>query len=75
MRRLMENGSDVTAEFPAGAYSIDLVVTGGGRRLAVECDGEQFHGPDKLQEDTERQAVLERLGWTFVRIRGSPLFP
>jgi very-short-patch-repair endonuclease len=74
LRRLMENGYNVTAEFPAGAYSIDLVVTGGGRRLAVECDGEQFHGPDKLREDLERQAVLERLGWTFVRIRGSLFF-
>jgi len=74
MRRLMENGFNVTAEFPAGAYSIDLVVAGGGRRLAVECDGEQFHGPEKLQEDLERQAVLERLGWTFVRLRGSLFF-
>jgi very-short-patch-repair endonuclease len=74
LRRLMEHGYNVAAEFPAGAYSIDLVVTGNGRRLAVECDGEQFHGPDKLQEDLERQAVLERLGWTFVRIRGSLFF-
>jgi very-short-patch-repair endonuclease len=74
LRRLIENGYNVTAEFPAGAYSIDLVVTGSGRRLAVECDGEQFHGPDKLREDLERQAVLERLGWTFVRIRGSLFF-
>ena len=74
LRRLMEHGYNVAAEFPAGAYSIDLVVTGNGRRLAVECDGEQFHGLDKLQEDLERQAVLERLGWTFVRIRGSLFF-
>jgi hypothetical protein len=36
----MEHGYNVAAEFPAGAYSIDLVVTGNGRRLAVECDGE-----------------------------------
>lgn len=74
LRRLMEQRFNVTPEFPAGAYSIDLVVTGNGKRLAIECDGEQFHGPEKLQEDLERQAILERLGWTFVRIRGSLFF-
>jgi very-short-patch-repair endonuclease len=74
LRRLMEQRYNVTPEFPAGAYSIDLVVSGNERRLAIECDGEQFHGPEKLQEDLERQAILERLGWTFVRIRGSLFF-
>jgi len=74
LRRLMERGYNVTAEFSAGAYSIDLVVTGNGRRLAIECDGEQFHGPDRLQEDLEREAVLMRLGWVFERIRGSLFF-
>ena len=61
-------------QFHVGAYRIDLVVTGNGRRLAVECDGERYHGPEKLQEDAERQAILERLGWKFVRIRGSLFF-
>src|SRR6266436_6256251 len=51
-----------------------LVVVGNGRRLAIECDGEQFHGPEKLQEDLEREAVLMRLGWTFERVRGSLFF-
>jgi hypothetical protein len=45
-----------------------------GKRLAVECDGELSHGPERLQEDMERQAILERLGWQFVRIRGSVFF-
>lgn len=74
LRRLMERGYNVTAEFSVGAYSIDLVVTGSGGRLAIECDGEQFHGPDRLQEDLEREAVLMRLGWIFERIRGSLFF-
>jgi very-short-patch-repair endonuclease len=74
LRRLMEYGFNVLPQHQAGAYYIDLVVVGNGRRLAIECDGEQFHGPEKLQEDMERQAILERLGWTFVRIRGSLFF-
>jgi hypothetical protein len=70
----MEAHYNVLPQFHVGAYRIDLVVTGNGRRLAVECDGERYHGPEKLQEDAGRQAILERLGWKFVRIRGSLFF-
>ncbi|WP_162163135.1 hypothetical protein [Saccharococcus caldoxylosilyticus] len=31
-------------------------------RLAIECDVDQWHGPDKWEDDIERQRVLERLG-------------
>lgn len=64
----------VLPQFKVGAFRIDLVVVGGGKRLAVECDGERFHGPERLEEDMERQAILERLGWQFVRVRGSVFF-
>jgi very-short-patch-repair endonuclease len=74
LRQLMEAHYNVLPQFHVGAYRIDLVVIGNGRRLAVECDGERYHGPEKLQEDAERQAILERLGWKFVRIRGSLFF-
>ncbi len=74
LRRLLESNFQVFPQYRVGGYRIDLVVTGGGKRLAVECDGESTHGPEKLQEDMERQAILERLGWQFVRIRGSIFF-
>ena len=38
-----------------------------GRRIAVECDGDRFHGPGQWAEDMARQRVLERAGWTFWR--------
>ena len=51
-----------------GAYRIDFVVEGReGRRLAVECDGDRFHGPGQWSDDMARQRVLERAGWTFWR--------
>ncbi|MEI6313657.1 MAG: AAA domain-containing protein [Syntrophus sp. (in: bacteria)] len=74
LRRLMEAHYNVLPQFQVGAYRIDLVVIGNGHRLAVECDGERWHGPEKIREDAERQAILERLGWKFVRIRGSLFF-
>jgi hypothetical protein len=38
-----------------------------GRRLAVECDGDQYHGPERWADDMRRQRILERVGWTFWR--------
>lgn len=53
---------------------IDLVIEGMRNRLAVECDGDQWHGVDKWEEDIERQRILERVGWTFWRVRGSQFY-
>ena len=74
LKRLMQAGYRVKAQWPVGAYRIDLVVEGDGKRLAVECDGDRWHPIEKLEEDMARQAILERLGWRFVRIRGSLFF-
>ncbi|MGD6961519.1 AAA domain-containing protein [Fictibacillus phosphorivorans] len=53
---------------------IDLVVEGMRSRLAIECDGDKWHGLDKWNEDIERQRILERVGWTFWRVRGSAFY-
>ncbi len=59
---------------PNKHYRIDLVVEGLRSRLAVECDGDKWHGIDKWEEDRERQMVLERAGWQFWRVRGSTFY-
>jgi very-short-patch-repair endonuclease len=75
LSRLVRAGYDVTAQWPVGARRIDLVVKDdAGRRLAVECDGDRYHNLDNLDADLERQGQLERLGWTFVRVRSSVFF-
>jgi len=50
------------------------VVEGGRRRRAIECDGDKAGAVEQLREDMARQAILERLGWSFVRVRGSEFF-
>ncbi|CAH1087068.1 AAA domain-containing protein [Candidatus Nitrotoga sp. 1052] len=72
-RLLVGQGYRVRTQYEVGAYRIDLVVEGGGERLAIECDGDRWHY-DKVEEDLARQALLERLGWRFVRIRGSVFY-
>jgi very-short-patch-repair endonuclease len=36
-------------------------------RLAIECDGDQYHGADRWDDDMHRQRILERVGWQFWR--------
>ncbi|MHA0855671.1 AAA domain-containing protein [Paenibacillus sp. CMAA1364] len=71
---LLNEGYKVVPQWKVGAYRIDLVVEGGGKHLAIECDGDRWHGIEKISEDMARQAILERVGWTFVRIRGGEFF-
>ena len=65
---LVKQGYRVESQVPCGGFRIDFVVEGGeGRRLAIECDGDRFHGPGQWSDDMARQRVLERAGWTFWR--------
>lgn len=65
---LTQRGYRVQPQVPCGSYRIDFVVEGNeGRRLAIECDGDRFHGPGQWSDDMARQRVLERAGWTFWR--------
>lgn len=72
--RLADRGYSVVPQFPAEGYRIDLVVVGAKARLAVECDGDAWHGPDAYERDLARQRDLERCGWTFFRIRESEFY-
>jgi very-short-patch-repair endonuclease len=70
--KLNAAGYRILPQVRAGGYRIDLVVEGtAGRRLAVECDGDQYHGPDVWMDDLQRQRTLERAGWRFWRCWGS----
>ncbi len=65
---IVKRGFRVEPQVPCGGYRIDFVVEGKeGRRLAIECDGDRFHGPGQWHDDMLRQRVLERAGWTFWR--------
>ncbi|WP_242606569.1 AAA domain-containing protein [Protofrankia symbiont of Coriaria ruscifolia] len=74
LRDLLRRGYRVRPQYPVGHFRIDLVVEGEHDRLAVECDGEQFHGPQQWDADLRRQRVLERMKWKFWRVRGSAYY-
>ncbi|MFJ3548125.1 AAA domain-containing protein [Streptomyces sp. NPDC090114] len=68
---LTARGHRVRPGYRVGRHTIDLVVEGGTRRLAVACDGDAFADGEDASTAAVRQRDLERVDWTFVRIRGS----
>ena len=74
-RFLTGRGYHLVQQWKVGAYRLDMVAVCGRKKVAIECDGERWHsGEDKIREDMERQTILERLGWKFIRIRGSEYY-
>ncbi len=74
-KHLRSKGYEFTQQYPVGAYRIDIVVAFNGKKIALECDGEEFHSrPEDVMNDMSRQSVLERNGWRFIRLCGSEFF-
>jgi very-short-patch-repair endonuclease len=73
LRRLTAAGLASVPQFRIGTFTVDFMVPApDGRRLAIECDGEGYHGAEAFALDLRRQAVLERVGnCVFVRLRAS----
>ena len=70
---LVSKGYQIIPQYEVanGRYRIDLVaILDNGTKIAIECDGDKWHGPEQFQNDMMRQKVLERCGWQFFRIRG-----
>jgi very-short-patch-repair endonuclease len=55
-------------------YRIDMIVMGMNGKLAIECDGDHWHGPAEYESDMARQRELERCGWEFWRVRGGAYY-
>lgn len=71
---LLRKNFTVLAQHEVAGKRIDLVVEGGQARLAVECDGDNWHGADRYESDMQRQRQLERCGWEFFRVRESAFY-
>lgn len=72
--KITERGYRVLPQYEVAGYPIDFVVEGMHGRLAVECDGDYWHGPAQYDYDMSRQRMLERCGFSFYRIRGTAYY-
>lgn len=69
---MMGLGYRLHAQVPVAGYNIDFVIEGADNaRLAIELDGDKWHGPERWAQDIHRQKSMERLGWKFWRCWGS----
>ena len=71
-RSLQEKGYEIRQNIMVGSLNIPVAAQSGNKRVIIACDGE--HWVDSIKEAASlryNQAVLERLGWTFLRVRGS----
>lgn len=72
---LIDKGYRIKQQYPVGNYRLDMIVEYDNKKIAVECDGEAYHSTDEeIRRDLERQTILERIGWNFIRIRGSEYY-
>ncbi|HCU35808.1 MAG TPA: hypothetical protein DGT21_10240 [Armatimonadetes bacterium] len=66
-----DKGYRVIPQYQVAGYRIDMIVEGMRGRVAVECDGDAWHGPERYEEDMGRQRQLERSGYVFWRVKES----
>ena len=71
---IADQGYLAIPQYEAHGYRIDICIVGGTRKLAVECDGDHWHGPERYADDLHRQNQLERCDWEFFRVRGSRFY-
>lgn len=72
-------GWEVRTQIGVTGYRIDLGIInpdkGGAYLAGIECDGATYHGSATARDrDKIRQAVLEGLGWTILRIWSTDWF-
>jgi len=72
--KVHDKGYRVHPQFKVAGYRIDLLVEGMQGRLAVECDGDEWHGAEQWEKDQARQRQIERAEYPFWRIRSGTYY-
>ena len=64
-----------TPQVEAPPYRLDFALVGRRFRIAIECDGKQFHSAEEeIIKDDRRDLELSIMGWRVVRFRGSVIY-
>ncbi len=71
---LTRAGYRVVSRQKVGSYIVGLTCEGKGGRVAIECDGDVATDAQTIVTELNKQSVLERLGWRFIRLRASEYY-
>lgn len=66
----------IHTQHPIGKYRVDIAVIAENIKLAIECDGHEFHEKTKEQaaRDKSRKRFLTSQGWTVIEFTGSEIY-
>lgn len=63
------------ASWQVGSYDLPLIVTSSQNNVVIACDGDRYHmSSENIKEEMEKQTILERVGWRFIRLRASEYY-
>lgn len=71
---IKNRGYRIRSEIKIGKYNIDFMIEGERSRVAIICYGDISREEYSFKDSVERQLDLERVGWTFIRIRASEFY-
>lgn len=71
---IKNKGYSIRPEIKIGKYNIDFMIEGERNRVAIICYGDTSKEQYNFKDTIERQLNLERVGWTFIRIRASEFY-
>ena len=74
-KELRSNKIDAMSHFKIGKYELDFIINDEkGKRIAIECDGDEVKSKEEYETDIVEQDVLTRCGWKFIRVRASQFY-
>lgn len=74
-KELRNNKIEAISHFKIGKYELDFVINDEkGKKIAIECDGDEFKSKEEYEADIIEQDVLTRCGWKFIRVRASQFY-
>ena len=72
---LNKKGIDLQYKCKIGKYFVDFVIENEkGKKIIIECDGDNKYSKEEYEADIKKQDVLERCGWNYIRIRASQFY-
>jgi very-short-patch-repair endonuclease len=75
MKTLAKHGFRPYGQIPCGKFRIDIAIFYKGKKIAIECDGEQFHSsPQQKEHDARKDDFLQRNRWKVFRFTGKEIY-
>lgn len=75
MKKMHEAGLKPYSQIPCGKYRIDIALYNRRRKIAIECDGEEFHSSvQQKAHDEQKNKFLEKNKWRVLRFTGKEIY-